>query len=117
MQGTAQFATNELHSYAEEDGSGGNFMDITSPNNVFTYFGEISPSPYTDQNNNIASGAVVTHLVDSTNFKSAQNKFSNGVAVGAAQWTSGTSQPSGTCASGSLYSDTAGAFGSTLYVA
>lgn len=62
MQDTAQITSSELHVYAEDScGSvpGGNFLDITSSSNVLTYFGEVNPFPYTDQNNNIARGAVV----------------------------------------------------------
>jgi hypothetical protein len=62
MQDTAQINSSELHLYAEDSCGrfpGGNFLDITSSSNVLTYFGEINPSPYTDQNNNIARGAVV----------------------------------------------------------
>lgn len=62
MQDTAQINSSELHVYAEDSCGkypGGNFLDITSSSNVLTYFGEINPSPYTDQNNHIARGAVV----------------------------------------------------------
>lgn len=62
MQDTAQIVSSELHVYAEDSCGnypGGNFLDITSSSNVLTYFGEINPSPYTNQNNNIARGAVV----------------------------------------------------------
>jgi len=38
------------------------------------------------------------------------------VAVGKATWRSGTGTPSGSCTSGSLYSNTSGTSGSTLYV-
>jgi len=62
MQDTAQITASELHVYAEDSCgsvSGGNFLDITSSSNVLTYFGEVNPFPYSDQNNNIAHGAVV----------------------------------------------------------
>jgi hypothetical protein len=38
------------------------------------------------------------------------------LSVGAATWTSGASAPRGRCANGSLYSNTSGAAGSTLFV-
>ena len=68
MQDTAQFNGNELHLYVEENGSGGNLLDITSASNVFTYYGEVNASPYTDQNNHIAGRAIVRHLSDSGSF-------------------------------------------------
>ena len=116
MQDTARFSGNEVHMYVEENGMGGNFLDITSASNVFTYYGEINPSPYTDQNNNVVAGATVAHLHDSSDFGVAANKFANGVTVGTAKWSSGTTAPTGTCVNGSLYSNTSGTTGSTLYV-
>jgi hypothetical protein len=116
IQDTAKFSGNELHVYVEENGSGGNFLDISSASNVFTYYGEINPSPYTDQNNNVVAGATVAHLHDSSDFGAAANKFANGVTVGTAKWTSGAEAPTGTCVNGSLYSNTSGTTGSTLYV-
>src|ERR1700683_4075912 len=68
MQDTAQFNGNELHLYVEKNGSGGNLLDITSASNVFTYYGEVNASPYTDQNNHIAGRAIVRHLSDSGSF-------------------------------------------------
>jgi hypothetical protein len=116
MQDTAKFSGNELHVYVEENGMGGNFLDISSASNVFTYYGEINPSPYTDQNNNVVAGATIAHLHDSSDFGAAANEFANGVMVGTAKWTSGAAVPTGRCVNGSLYSNTSGTTGSTLYV-
>jgi hypothetical protein len=115
MQDTAQFKGNELHLYVEENGSGGNLLDITSASNVFTYYGEVNAFPYTDQNNNIAARATVARLNDSGDFGPGK-KFTNGVNVDTAKWSSGAAPPTGTCVNGSLYSNTSGTTGSTLYV-
>lgn len=116
MQDTAQFAGNELHLFVEENGSGGNFLDITSASNVFTYYGEVNPSPYTDQNNNIAARATVVHLNDSGDFGAASKKRTDGVMFDPAKWSFGAAVPTGTCVNGSLYSNTSGTTNSTLYV-
>lgn len=119
MQNTAELNGDELHIYAEDScGStpGGSFLNITSSSNILTYFGEISPSPYTDQNNTIASGATVTHFEDSGSFAVPANEFAHGVSLGIAKLSSGAGTPTGACVNGSLYSNTSGTTGSTLYV-
>jgi hypothetical protein len=133
MSGTAEFYFNEVHLYGEDDSSGGptenTLLDLTSSSNQFTYTGDINFTAA--ENNSIASGAVVTHWLDSwAYFNAAQDQFGNSVlfsdgytdevshgeATNAANWIRGNGGPNGSCATGSLYSNTSGSSGSTLYV-
>lgn len=61
MQNTALFYEDELQLDGEEDGSGGDRLDITSAKNQLVYWGNINFAAITD---NITAGAVVTRLLD-----------------------------------------------------
>ena len=77
MSGGAQFYENELHLQGEENGTGGEFLEITSPSNRFTYWGNIIWGGGTP--NKIVTGAIVAHWLDSDYFTGAENFFENPV--------------------------------------
>jgi hypothetical protein len=82
MQDSAEVYFEEIHLTGEENGSGGELLDITSPLNQFTYYGEINWTP--GYSVNIAKGAILTHWEDSwAYFKEATNQFGNPVTFSA----------------------------------
>jgi hypothetical protein len=115
--------------------------EVSSPpetnGQVFSYFGAaigaslISPfvTMYANPGNAftigaIAYGSTLSHMTPVASIDSSGNgNFAGGVYLGSAvrstaklSWTHGADAPSGPCSNGSLYSNTAGSTGSTLYV-
>ncbi len=77
MSGGAEFYENELQLQGEENGSGGYFLDITSPRNAFSYWGNIIWGGGTA--NYIVPGATVIHWLDSNYFTAVGNFAQNSV--------------------------------------
>lgn len=88
MKGGAQFYENELQLQGEENGTGGELLDITSPSNQFTYWGNIVWGGGTP--NNVAAGATVIHWLDSNYFVEAGNFSQNPIT-----WASAATLASG----------------------
>lgn len=84
MSGKAEFYENELQFQGEDNGLGvGNFLDITSGSNHFTYWGDII---WSGPGNSIASGAVVIHWLDSAYFTQVGSTLHRSLTVGPGAW-------------------------------
>jgi hypothetical protein len=73
-----------LQFQGEDNGLGvGNFLDLTSGSNHFTYWGDII---WSGPGNSIASGAVVIHWLDSAYFTQVGSTLHRSLTVGPGAW-------------------------------
>ncbi len=98
---------------------GSNNLNINSPNDInFLSSGWTTPSIEMDSGNDgemtIGVGQANWVALSSLGGVLSTTKFQLGSSSGPT-WSSGSAAPSGSCTTGSLYSNTAGASGSTLY--
>ena len=68
MSGNADYYLNETYIFGEENGSGGHFLDLTSPGNIFTYVGQINESV---SSNLITPGAIFARYGDDAGYSPA----------------------------------------------
>ena len=65
MQDGAEFHLNELHFMGETSSHVGTLLDIASPSNQFTYFGDFE---FAGLASKFAAGSVVTHYLDAASY-------------------------------------------------